>query len=346
MSGLPPEVKTKIRHAIHLSRDYGFKLGLAYTVDRNDRCTCSREGCSSAGKHPIGRDWPNLTTRDPHEIKRRFLETDWPDPDPDHGFNFLIQPCERFVVVDLDFRIKNGEIVGNGVARAMNLARKGSAQILKGTYCQETPSGGYHLVYARKTAVYSQPDMKSGIDNGIDLPCQVIGAYSRNPKGLYKVYRDIVPTPEPEWVTRLLLKLQADREAVWTAAEEERENEEPASPNDIASMLDRVDPDCSYDKWRNIVWAVAAAPGLDLDDLKELARTWSERGAKWNESAFELVWRSNKHQETGRRIGYGTLVYYALGHRGALIARLNDTEADQEAQRAAVYSSLAMEIDQ
>lgn len=73
----------------------------------------------------------------------------------------------------------------------------------------------------------------------------------------------------------------------------------------VEAMLAGMNPDMPYPEWRDAVWSVAAT---GWDRSYELARTFSERGASWNEDAFNLVWDSF---DCARGIGFGTLVHYA-----------------------------------
>lgn len=103
-----------------------------------------------------------------------------------------------------------------------------------------------------------------------------------------------------------------------------------ATPENIAivkSMLATIDPDPSdplggtRERWRNTVWAVAAA-GLGETGYR-LAREWSESGDLFDEADFNGVWQSYdpRWAEQGRRsTGFGTLVHYAreAGYIGPL----------------------------
>jgi hypothetical protein len=83
----------------------------------------------------------------------------------------------------------------------------------------------------------------------------------------------------------------------------------------VMSMMSVINPDVAYGDWRDVIWSVAAT-GWRCS--YELARTWSARGATWDEDAFDRVWDS--FDET-RGIGFGTLVHYArqYGYKGKLL---------------------------
>ncbi len=82
----------------------------------------------------------------------------------------------------------------------------------------------------------------------------------------------------------------------------------------VNAMLSTIDPDVSYCKWRDVVWAVAAT-GWDCS--YDLAFSWSSKGATWNEVTFNRVWDGF---DASRGIGFGTLAHHAknAGYLGSL----------------------------
>lgn len=93
----------------------------------------------------------------------------------------------------------------------------------------------------------------------------------------------------------------------------------PDSPENLAlvrAMLAVIDPDCDYDAWRNICWAIAAS-GLNL--AEEFAADWSASGASWDEDAFNTVWNSYDASRQ-KSVGFGTLVHHAraAGYTGEI----------------------------
>lgn len=67
------------------------------------------------------------------------------------------------------------------------------------------------------------------------------------------------------------------------------------SPENIArlkSALSVLDPDCSYEQWRDIVWSIKAH-GWDCG--KDIAREWSRTAmARYDAAAFEKLWESSR----------------------------------------------------
>jgi putative DNA primase/helicase len=119
------------------------------------------------------------------------------------------------------------------------------------------------------------------------------------------------------------------------------ESEFPVTAENIVilkSMLAAIDPDPSdcpggtRERWRNTVWAVAAA-GLGEPGYK-LAREWSESGDLFDEDDFNGVWQSYDPMWAGhgkKGTGFGTLVHYAreAGYTGPL-----PQEADRPVQQS------------
>lgn len=83
------------------------------------------------------------------------------------------------------------------------------------------------------------------------------------------------------------------------------------SPREIANVIDalnRVSADCSYDTWRNIVWAVLST---EWNSAEEIARQWSESAPnRFDGSAFERVVGSYRSDHPSG-ITVGTLFYHA-----------------------------------
>lgn len=82
------------------------------------------------------------------------------------------------------------------------------------------------------------------------------------------------------------------------------------TPRQVAwvwQMLAYIDPDCSYDDYRNVIWALEATGWNCIDDIQ---RKWS-LGApnRFNEDGLTVIKASFDHRDIG--ITFGTLVHYA-----------------------------------
>jgi hypothetical protein len=75
----------------------------------------------------------------------------------------------------------------------------------------------------------------------------------------------------------------------------------------VWQMLSYIDPDCSYDDYRNVIWALEAAGWNCIDDIQ---LNWS-MGAphRFSEDGLTVIKASFDHRDSG--ITFGTLVYYA-----------------------------------
>lgn len=95
----------------------------------------------------------------------------------------------------------------------------------------------------------------------------------------------------------------------------------PANVALVKAMLGAIDPDCDYDTWRNICWAVAAS---GLSDAETIAHDWSATAARWDketfdQEGFDAVWHSYD-PDRNKPVGFGTLVHHAreAGYTGPI----------------------------
>jgi len=75
----------------------------------------------------------------------------------------------------------------------------------------------------------------------------------------------------------------------------------------VIELLSFIDPDCGYDDYRNVIWALEATGWNCIDDIQ---RKWS-LGApnRFNEDALTVIKASFDHRDGG--ITFGSLVHYA-----------------------------------
>jgi len=80
----------------------------------------------------------------------------------------------------------------------------------------------------------------------------------------------------------------------------------PEQRTRVREMLKFINADCSYERWRDIIWAIESTC---LVCAEELGQEWSLTAPhRFDEKVFQATRRSFK-QDGG--IGFGTLVYYA-----------------------------------
>ncbi|MER1687776.1 bifunctional DNA primase/polymerase [Proteus mirabilis] len=73
----------------------------------------------------------------------------------------------------------------------------------------------------------------------------------------------------------------------------------------LKSALEAINADCSYDIWRNVIWAICAH---NIMDGISIAKNWSKTSNKYEEYTFNAVWDS--YNPSGG-INAGTLYYIA-----------------------------------
>lgn len=93
--------------------------------------------------------------------------------------------------------------------------------------------------------------------------------------------------------------------------------------NRLRSALAMISPDCSYDDWRDIIWAIHAS---GLDNAEEIARDWSKLAPeRYDDEGFDSIWSSF---DSERGITLGTLYFHAQqsGWQSPSIVSLLDSE--------------------
>lgn len=88
----------------------------------------------------------------------------------------------------------------------------------------------------------------------------------------------------------------------------------PLTPREIAILKDQlkyIDPNCDYETWRNVVFAILST---GLSDAEDIARAWSEGSPeKFNEGAFYTLTNSYIEGRSGLdgSITRGTIYHHA-----------------------------------
>lgn len=88
----------------------------------------------------------------------------------------------------------------------------------------------------------------------------------------------------------------------------------PLTPRDVALLKDQlkhIDPNCDYETWRNVVFAILST---GLSDAEDIARAWSEGSPeKFDENAFYTLANSYIEGRTGLdgSITRGTIYHHA-----------------------------------
>ena len=88
------------------------------------------------------------------------------------------------------------------------------------------------------------------------------------------------------------------------------EDETPRRVTVLRSQLDCISPDCSYEEWRDVVFAILST---GWSCAEQLALTWSERSDKFNYRSYKALVDSYDRNRSGTQgvITKGTIYHYA-----------------------------------
>ena len=134
--------------------------------------------------------------------------------------------------------------------------------------------------------------------------------------------RDLRSIPEiPEVLLddwkRCLAEKKAKYKAPVRSTFSDYQDETPGRVTVLRSQLDCINPNCSYEEWRDVVFAILST---EWSCAHQLALSWSERSDKFNYRSFQSVVRSYDRNRVGQRgkISRGTIYHYARmgGYRG------------------------------
>jgi putative DNA primase/helicase len=171
------------------------------------------------------------------------------------------------------------------------------------TWINSTPSGGAHYLFANPPGIRTKTD-SNVIGQGIDRRGD--GGYIIWWPAAGAKFTNAPLAPPPEWML-------ADPQPPGMAhplkhIKSSAPIETPENIARVKSLLDAISADCGYDRWRNVVWAIAST-GWSCGE--GIAREWSMTAPdKFDDSEFDKTWHSfNPALADG--IGYGSLIHYA-----------------------------------
>lgn len=268
-------------------RDAGFRVFPLYPASLKKGCSCGRDDCEAAFKHPLSSNWqhtPDWSDDQWDTICKYQLKT---------GYGIL---CNGLIVVDIDAR--NG-----GVESFAKLSRD-CPEIAQAGMIVETGSGG-----GSKHMFFKAPEGVSLVAKlndypGLDFKSSgyVVGTGSQHASG--NPYRTVIGSPyeiedAPQAVIDLLKRPNKHRANLNGTYID-------VSHADLADMLSHIDPDCEYETWIRAGMAVhhsSAGTGFQVWD------EWSAKGSKYNPDKMETHWHS--FGRSANPVTLGTLVYYA-----------------------------------
>ena len=121
------------------------------------------------------------------------------------------------------------------------------------------------------------------------------------PKELLDLWQELIEADQAK------SQAQQKTKTVWHAPA-------PLTPREIAILKDQltyIDPNCDYETWRNVVFAILST---GLSDAEDIARAWSEGSPeKFNEGAFYTLTNSYIECRSGLdgSITRGTIYHHA-----------------------------------
>lgn len=144
-----------MKAALWYAQKKGWHVFPVRRPNENRECTCNRDKCDDAGKHPHIVGWQEKATTDPKKIR------EWWSKWPDANIGILTGPESGLVVLDVD--------VPEGVDSLKTLEKEYGA--LPETVVSITGSGGYHYLFKHpgfyiKNSVGKEGE---GIAPGLDI---------------------------------------------------------------------------------------------------------------------------------------------------------------------------------
>lgn len=252
--------------------DAGFRVFGLHGVDKKGVCMCGNPRCEALFKHPIAANWQHTPDWSDEQLETMELTGQF-----DNGFANLIL-CH--LIVDVDER--------NGGAESWARLCDDIPQVTGAGLIVRTGSGGQskHLYFSlpREMALRQKLEQYPGID--FKSSGFVVGPGSKHISGnRYEILvgspHDIGPAPEA--LLKLLEKpkhIRAQHNGVAIDVEEK----------DIVDMLSHLSPDCDYDTWVRVAFAIHHATGGVGFDLWD---EWSSGGADYpGRDALQRKWHS------------------------------------------------------
>lgn len=266
----------------------GFRaFGLHRIAD--GKCTCGRDDCHAAGKHPVAASWQHTPDWSDEQIETMEAL--------DHfatGYGVLVA---GLLVVDVDAR--------NGGMASYERLLNAIPEIAGAGLVVTTGSGGgsKHLYFRAPPGVAMLQHLPQF--SGIDFKSSgyVVGPGSLHASG--GRYEAVIGTPcditdAPPALVDLLLKPDKHRAIVDGTAVD-------VSACDIDSMLAAIDPDTDHETWYRCGMAIhqiTGGTGFDLWDA------WSARGTKYpGRDTLKTRWHS--FGKSTNPVTIGTLRHYA-----------------------------------
>lgn len=270
-------------------REAGFRIfGLHYITPEGE-CSCAKEDCPAAGKHPVASNWQSTPDWSDDQLEVMEMTDQFKT-----GFGVLVQDA---LVVDVDAR--NGghdSFTKLCEATGLNLLEHCKFAVMTGS-----GGGSMHLYFKAplQAMVQGHPDYK-----GIDFKSSgfVVGATSLHKSGSYYEVIHGHPTDMEEAPPELLALLSKPDHH---RAEFQGETLD-LTDHDLRHMLSFISPDCEHETWYRCGMAIhhtTQGDGFEIWD------DWSSQGSKYHKGECLNRWHS--FGKGGNPVTIGTLIFHA-----------------------------------
>lgn len=136
---------------ITLYRNLAWRVLPVHSVTAS-RCTCGRDPCDNAGKHPIVNDWVNEASTDEAKIDAWFQKWPWAN------IGVATGPLSRIVAIDVDRQHDGGHSIFDLERQHGNFPR---------TVRSLTGGGGEHIIFEFPAGL--EVPSRRGIFQGVDV---------------------------------------------------------------------------------------------------------------------------------------------------------------------------------
>lgn len=273
--------------------DAGFKLVKLHQLTSNLKCSCSVDDCSTAGKHPLEKNWQLPSDLPNFEALEQATILDEKNGFYKNCFGVL---TDGFLIVDVDKR--NGGF--ESFERLNNVLGIKLQDVCK--FIVRTGGGGLHLYFKNESNHRLKKNLKDF--KGIDFLSSgsfVVGCGSLHKSGAYyEEYENSLGVKQSihaiDDVPSCLLSLLKKPEQVINTVEQSSLIDEPASIDEIENLLSYVvNNDLEYSEWLAIGMILKFELGNKGYDIW---LKWSESSSKHNPTLMPAKWRSFSRKES------------------------------------------------
>lgn len=279
------QTRFKAVDAENLIDIYGFSLFPLYGI-AGGKCTCGKEDCSSAGKHPLTPKGFHNSTKNMDELRKMF-------PSDCCNVGIATGEASGVFVVDIDD----------------DLGRKELEEIceLPPTLMATTGRGTHFFYKWPGEPVIS----RNGFLNKVDIKGDggyVVGAGSLHQTGTQ--YQFINPLEDiaeaPKELLDLVVKSRIEKHRKKPTTKQANflfSSDNNKTPGEVREMLSFISPNCGYQDWLNVGMALHS----EMYDC-ELWDDWSANGDTYEDGLCYSKWETFK---TNGGVSFGTIYHMA-----------------------------------